>query len=287
VQYDQDPHAAVRCSAASDSSRRAAPDWDSYSQSYSQNHARSVFAVEAADANSTHQQVNVLSPEQQQQQQQQGTPKSGPWSWLTPAKGKRQSILGQLQPGDKAAARQQVGGSSWSPELSGGSSSMPAARRSSAGVQQQQAKQQLSVQLPRCHLGAGCDAVSPRDKRLGAAGTAAAGAAAAAAEAGRLTSGARGRGYVSQPCSPSGGSYGMLHGGFSGHSLHGSASSSITGSAVSEFFVDSPVTKLAPKGGNGSSSRQQDKGSDPMRLSVDLGSAHRSNWRQTQLMRPK
>lgn len=120
---------------------------------------------------------------------------------------------------------------------------------------------QLSVQLPEFESEGGCDAVSPRDKKH----------AAAASRASKADSGSNPN---SQPGSPK------------KFSLNGRAISACTGSAVSDFYVNSPAVKLAPGGSSRSSSRQRGR-TDPLRMSVDAGSAHRSNWRQVQLTRTK
>jgi hypothetical protein len=210
-------------------------------------HGRIACAVEAADANSSRQQPDRGAAEQQQQ---------GRWSWLTPRRRKQQSILAQLQASGKpvsGSSHQQGQGMLWSPEPPGSTARSP----HGLAAQQQQQQAGLSVQMPQYVSEGGCDAVSPRDKRH------------TAAAAGRAA------GTGSNPSSRSTTPAGIR--------LSGKAISAVTGSAVAEFYVDSPAVKL----GRRAASKQPAGGVDPGQLSVDLGSAHRSGWRQAQLLRPK
>ena len=136
-------------------------------------------------------------------------------------------------------------GSSKTPDKSPAPGASTAAHHSSE-------QPQLSVRVPRDESEGGCDAKSPRDKKH----------AAAASRAGSF----------SQPSSPG------------GINLSGKTISAVTGSAVAEFYVDSPAVKL---GRSGASKQRGSKGSDPMRLTVDVGGAHRSSWRQVQLLGTK
>lgn len=207
-------------------------------------HGRFAYAVEAADANSSRQQADRGTSEQQQQ---------GRWSWLTPRRRKQQSILAQLQASDKPAPRgsqEQGQGMLWSHEPPASTA------RSPHGLAAHQQQQGLSVQTPQYVSEGGCDAVSPRDKRHAAA-------------AGRATS--TGSNPSSRSTTPG------------GISLSGKTISAVTGSAVAEFYVDSPAVKP----GRRAASKQPGGAGDPVLLSVDLGSAHRSSWRQAQLLRPK
>jgi type II secretory pathway pseudopilin PulG len=133
--------------------------------------------------------------------------------------------------------------------------------------QQQQQRRRQSGHNSRYESEGGCDAISPRDKKHAAA-------------ASRADSGS-----VPSSSAPSSSNLTPPPGGIS---LNGRAISAVTGSAVAEFYVDSPVVKLGRAGG----SNKQQRGScsiDPMRLGVDLGagSALRSSWKQAQLLRPK
>lgn len=223
---------------------------------------RAAFAVEAPDANSSRQQPDAGSPAPEQQHS------PGWWSRLTPLRGKKggSSILGQLHSGEKSALRkssvqQHSGGAAE------GRSPEPLASRISAlpgtGATLQQQQRQQSGHNSRYESEGGCDAVSPRDKKH-----------ASRADSGSVPSSSAPS--SSGPTPPP-----------SGISLSGRAISAVTGSAVAEFYVDSPAVKLGRAGG---SNKQRGGGSiDPMRLGVDLGagSALRSSWKQAQLLRPK
>lgn len=210
---------------------------------------RAAFAVEAADADSSRQQFDAVTSTEQQQQHSPGW-----WSKLTPRRNKKAgSILGQLASADKSGLRQSVQQSmeGWSPEpLSG----RIGAYRSTELAQQQQ----RSGHNSRYQSEGGCDAVSPRDKKHAAA--------VSRADSGSLPS--------SRPTTPG------------GISLNGRTISAVTGSAVAEFYVDSPAVKL---GRTNSKTKQRSGSVDTMRLGVDLGaaSALRSSWKQAQLLRPK
>lgn len=222
---------------------------------------RAAFAVEAPDTNSSRQQPDAGSPAPEQQHS------LGWWSRLTPLRGKngRSSILGQLHSGEKSPLRKSLSMQQHSSGAAEGRSPEPLAGRigalSGTWVTLQQQQRRQSGHNSRYESEGGCDAVSPRDKKHAAATS--------RADSGSVPS-------SSGPTPPPG-----------AISLNGRAISAVTGSAVAEFYVDSPAVKLGRAGG----SNKQRGGSsiDPMRLGVDLGagSALRSSWKQAQLLRPK
>lgn len=210
--------------------------------------------------------------------------KQGRWSWLTPRRRKQHSILAQLQQSSDAALlkQQQQGGSraaySPSPEpltRSGNSNSFAAqlVAHASAGRKQSLGRYASSE-------GGGqesSDALSPRDKRPAATGASSRPASrAGSAGVGPTTTNPGTSNPNSQPATPSAAS---------AFSLNGRTISAVTGSAVAEFYVDSPAVKVVPGGSRQRGGGSSGVGTDPMRLAVDLGSAHRSGWRQVQLTR--